>query len=193
MTPPTDCTQNRDPLKLIREGTSQDQRLTDLEAPPYLERLPWVYKVQRLEVSELGGDSRDGFGVLFRQQFPVLRQLKIRASLFGTECARMLVQAPFFGQLKSIALINCDLGAAAMETIVGRLPAGIQSLELPYSNSQPTLPVPHGIGDRFLHSRALEELELLDLTDCSLVREDIEKILAAQMSVQRGSGHLIAS
>lgn len=163
------------------QGMPKKVLITDLEAPPYLERLPWVYTVQRLEVTELVGDSRNGFGVLFRQQFPVLRQLKIQAQVFGTECVNMLVQAPFFDQLRSIALIDCGLGSAAIETIVGRLPPGIQALELPYSNAQPTLPVERRIGDRFLQSGSLEKLELLDLTDCNLVREDIEKILTAKM------------
>lgn len=155
--------------------------ISDLEAPPYLERLPWIYTVQRLAITELAGDSRAGFGVLFRQNFPVLRELRIQAQQFGNECARLLVQAPFFDQLSSLALIDCGLGAAAMESIVDRLPAGIRALELPYSNAQSTLAVPRSIGDRFLQSRSLDELEVLDLTDCSLVREDIEKILAAQL------------
>ena len=35
MTLPTDCTQNRDSLKLVREGTSQDQRRSPALDPAY--------------------------------------------------------------------------------------------------------------------------------------------------------------
>src|SRR5262245_56481049 len=35
MAPPTDCTQNTDPLKLVREGTSQQQRLSPALDPAY--------------------------------------------------------------------------------------------------------------------------------------------------------------
>ena len=35
MTTPIDCSQNTDPLKLVREGTSQDQRLPQALDPAY--------------------------------------------------------------------------------------------------------------------------------------------------------------
>jgi len=92
-----------------------------------------------------------------------------------------LVKAPFYENLESLTLWKCDLDAPSLKLIVENLPLRIKELRLPYGNAEDKLPVSYGVGHFFASSNRLNELKVLDLSNCSLKRENVEPILSCVM------------
>lgn len=155
--------------------------ITNSQDIPYIERLPWVYTVRKLEIIELAYDNKQAIGIIFEQNLPALRELKVQAEHFGYLCTKKLVKAPFFERLESLILTQCNLDAPSLKLIVRNLPLHIKELRLLYCNAEDKLPVEEQVGDLFTLSDRLKELEVLDLTDCSLKKQDVENILSSNL------------
>ena len=156
-------------------------RITNTQDIPYIERLPWIYTVRRLEIIELPYDNKEAISILFEQNLPALRELKVQAEHFGYYCIKKLIKAPFYENLESLTLWKCDLDAPSLKLIVENLPLRIKELRLPYGNAEDKLPVSYGVGHFFASSNRLNELKVLDLSNCSLKRKNVEPILSCVM------------
>jgi hypothetical protein len=146
-------------------------RITNTQDIPYIERLPWIYTVRKLEIIELPYDNKEAISILFEQNLPALRELKVQAEHFGYYCIKKLIKAPFYENLESLTLWKCDLDAPSLKLIVENLPLRIKELRLPYGNAEDKLPVSYGVGHFFASSNRLNELKVLDLSNCSLKRK----------------------
>ena len=165
----------------FKQGFPWKVMITDSEDIPYIERLPWVYTVRKLEIIELAYDNKQAICMIFEQNLPALRELKVQAEYFGYLCTKKLVKAPFFEKLESLILTQCNLDAPSLKLIIRNLPLYIKELRLLYCNAEDKLPVEDRVGDLFTLSDRLKELEVLDLTDCSLEKQDVEKILSSNL------------
>ena len=165
----------------FKQGFPWKVMITDSEDIPYIERLPWVYTVRKLEIIELAYDNKQAICMIFEQNLPALRELKVQAEYFGYLCTKKLVKAPFFEKLESLILTQCNLDAPSLKLIIRNLPLHIKELRLLYCNAEDKLPVEDRVGDLFTLSDRLKELEVLDLTDCSLEKQDVEKILSSNL------------
>jgi tetratricopeptide (TPR) repeat protein len=165
----------------FKQGFPWEVMITDSEDIPYIERLPWVYTVRKLEIIELAYDNKQAICMIFEQNLPALRELKVQAEYFGYLCTKKLVEAPFFEKLESLILTQCNLDAPSLKLIIRNLPLHIKELRLLYCNAEDKLPVEDRVGDLFTLSDRLKELEVLDLTDCSLEKQDVEKILSSNL------------
>lgn len=165
----------------FKQGFPWKVMITDSEDIPYIERLPWVYTVRKLEIIELAYDNKQAICMIFEQNLPALRELKVQAEHFGYLCTKKLVKAPFFEKLESLILTQCDLDAPSLKLIIRNLPLHIKELRLLYCNAEDKLPVEDRVGDLFTLSDRLKELEVLALTDCSLEKQDVEKILSSNL------------
>ena len=165
----------------FKQGFPWKVMITDSEDIPYIERLPWVYTVRKLEIIELAYDNKQAICMIFEQNLPAIRELKVQAEHFGYLCTKKLVKAPFFEKLESLILTQCNLDAPSLKLIIRNLPLHIKELRLLYCNAEDKLPVEDRVGDLFTLSDRLKELEVLDLTDCSLEKQDVEKILSSNL------------
>lgn len=168
-------------LAEFEKGFPRKVTISNTQDIPYLERLPWIYTVRRLEIIELSYDNSEAISILFEQNLPALRELLVHAEHFGYFCTKKLVKSPFFDNLESLILTQCNLDAPSLKLIIKNLPRRVKELRLLYGNAEDKLPVNERLGKFFSRSDRLQKLECLDLTDCSLNKEDVEDILSLEM------------
>lgn len=164
----------------VIHGGLLEVRSADLQLAPYLERLPWTTVVGRLEIGVGRRDNREALAQLFQLELPQLHSLDIEAEHFGFPCLYRLVAAPFFTQLLSLRLQNCDLDCPSLQLLLERIPHGLVELRVLSADARAKLPRKIQL-DEVIRQCNATSLEVLELSSCELSTEEVIALTEAQL------------